>query len=317
MRRLIPVAIVLSAAGTHGYIPRLYAPPRRSRSLGERLHHILATLHGRNFAVIVTSGLLHGINVGVHGGLGVYFATYFWMLPSNQLWWLVVAALPANSIAALISPIMTLRCGKKETCVGLFFASIALSTLPLAADLVGWMPASGSTALLTILVGDGLLDAVIGTGGFIIITSIVADIVGKTALRTGQRSEGLLLAAETFLRKLSTGVTVVVPGLLLVPVGFPSHADPKTLDPLNMRHLALISLPLRMVLGIAATSVLLSYRIDRATHEANLGKLGADVGTMRDTSDLPIRAIAVAPGDAGSFEADPNVDFEDVARVLI
>jgi Na+/melibiose symporter-like transporter len=136
------------------------------------------------------------------------------------------------------------------------------------------MPAPGSTALLTILVGDGLLVAVIGTGGFIIVTSMVADIVEETELRTGRRSEGLLLAAETFLRKLSTGVTVVVPGLLLALVGFPSHADPRTLDPLIMRHLALISMPLRIVLGIGATSVLLFYRIDRATHDANLAKLG-------------------------------------------
>jgi Na+/melibiose symporter-like transporter len=91
-------------------------------------------------------------------------------------------------------------------------------------------------------------------------------------LQCRRRSEGLLLAAETFLRKLSAGVTVVVPGLLLALVAFPPHADPKTLDPLIVRHLALISLPLRVVLGIAATSGLLPYRSDRRTHEANFAK---------------------------------------------
>jgi len=308
---IILVTIVLSALGTHGYIPQLYAPPRRSRSIRARLHDVLETLQGHNFAVIAASGFLHGINVGVHGGLGVYFGTYFWKLPSNQLPWLVLAALPANSVTALVAPVLAQRWGKKKACVGLFFASIAFGTLPLAAALLGWMPAPGSMGLLTILVGDGLLVAVIGTSGFIIVTSMVADLVEEMELRTGRRSEGLLLAAETFLRKLSAGVTVIVPGLLLALVGFPQHADPKTLDPLVMRHLALISMPLHVVLGVAATSVLLLYRIDRATHEANLAKLGRDVGAKRNDEDLTISAIAVDAGDAASFEADCDVGMEN------
>jgi glycoside/pentoside/hexuronide:cation symporter, GPH family len=312
---IIFVTIVLSALGTHSYIPQLYAPPRRSRSMREKLHDVLETLQGRNFAVISASGFLHGINIGVHGGLGVYFGTYFWKLPSNQLPWLLLAALPANSVTAVVAPALARRWGKKKTCVGLFFASIALGTLPLAAALLGWMPAPGSIALLTILVGDGLLVSVIGTSGFIIVTSMVADIVEETELRTGRRSEGLLLATETFLRKLSTGVTVIVPGLLLALVGFPPHADPKTLDPLVMRHLALISMPLRVVLGIAATSVLLLYRIDRGTHEANLAKLGGNVGATRNAPGLTMRTIAVDPGNAASRETHDHVGVKNAERL--
>ncbi len=311
---IILVTIILSALGTHGYIPQLHIPPRQSRSIRTRLRDVLETLRGRNFAVIAASGFLHGINLGVHAGLGVYFATYFWKLTSNQLPWLLLAALPANSVAALVAPPLARRWGKKETCVGLFFVSIALGSLPLAAALLDWLPAPGSISLLAILAVDGLLVAVIGTSGFIIVTSMVADIVEETELRTGRRSEGLLLATETFLRKLSTGVTVIVPGLLLALVGFPPHADPKTLDPLVMRHLVLISLPLRVVLGIAATSVLLLYRIDRGTHEANLAKLGGDAGATGDDPDLTMSVIAVDPGNAVSREADCDVAMENADR---
>jgi GPH family glycoside/pentoside/hexuronide:cation symporter len=48
---------------------------------------------------------------------------------------------------------------------------------------------------------------------------MVADIVEETELRTGRRSEGLLLAAYTFLQKLSAGMAIAVPGLLLGPFG--------------------------------------------------------------------------------------------------
>ena len=227
---------------------------------------------------------MHGINLGVHSGLGVYFATYFWKLPSNKIGWLVLVALPANGFAALVAPVLAWRWGKKAACIGLFFAGIVLGNLPLAAALLGWMPEPGSTTLLAILGGDGFLVAVIGTGGFIIVTSMIADLVEETELRTGRRSEGLLLAAETFLRKLSAGVTVVVPGVLLVLVGFPTHADPKTLDPLVMRHLALISLPLRVVLG-AATA--------RWRAAVLSGSIGA-----RTKPPWPTRAPAGAPASA-------------------
>jgi glycoside/pentoside/hexuronide:cation symporter, GPH family len=149
----------------------------------------------------------------------------------------------------------------------------ALGYLPLAAALLGWMPAPGTSAQFAILLADRLVIAAIGTSGFIIVTSMVADIVEETELRTDRRSEGLLIAADTFLQKLSAGMAIAVPGLLLGLVAFPPHADPATLDPQTMRRLAFISLPLWVALGVAATGVLLFYRIDRSTHEANLAKL--------------------------------------------
>ena len=91
---------------------------------------------------------------------------------------------------------------------------------------------------------------------------MVADIVEETELRTGRRSEGLLLAAETFLKKLSAGMAIAVPGLLLALVAFPSHADPATLDPEVMRRLAFFSLPLWVALSLAATGVLLCRSAD-------------------------------------------------------
>ena len=138
------------------------------------------------------------------------------------------------------------------------------------------MPATGSHAQFAILLADLSVVTFIGTSGSIIVTSMVADIVEETELRTARRSEGLLLAADTFLKKLSTGMAIAVPGLLLALVGFPPHADPATLNPEVMRRLALFSLPLWVALGLAATGVLLFYRIDRRTHEANLAISGIE-----------------------------------------
>jgi Na+/melibiose symporter-like transporter len=245
----------------------------RTGGIAAMLRVIGQTLWSRNFAVIAASALLYGINLGIHDGLDIYFTTYFWELPAKKLLWLALAPFPANLFAAFIAPFLARRWGKKQTSVGLFLAAIALGNLPLAAGLLGWMPAAGTLAQFAILFADRLVAAALGTGGFIIVISMIADIVEETELRTGRRSEGLLIAADTFVRKLSAGMAVAVPGLLLALVAFPPHADPATLDPQVIRRLALISLPLWVVLGVAATCVLLFYRIDRRAHEANLAQL--------------------------------------------
>jgi len=269
------VAILVSALGTHRQITRLHRPPPSAGTLARMVRAAADTLSNRNFAVIAIAGLLHGINQGIHGGLSVYFSTYFWLLPSEKLLWLSLAALPANAAAAIAAPLFARRWGKKRACVSLFLATIGLANLPLAAGLVGWMPPPGTMAQFAILLVDRLIVAALGTAGFIIVTSMIADIVEEAELETGRRSEGLLIAADTFLQKVSAGVAILIPGLFLALVAFPTHADPPTLDPRVMRNLAFISLPLWIVIGLASTSVLLLYRIDRRSHEANLARLVA------------------------------------------
>lgn len=267
------VTILLSALGTHRVIPYLYAPQPQPGGIVTRLREIGQTLRSRNFATIAAAGLLHGINVGVHGGLAIYFTTYYWQLPAEKILYLGLLAAPAHPLATAFAPVVAKRWGKRDACVRLFLAAIALGHLPLVAGLLGWMPAADSLAQFAILLADLFVIMFIGTSGSIIVTSMVADIVEETELRTGRRSEGLLLGAETFLKKLSAGMAIAVPGLLLALVGFPPHADPATLNPEVMRHLAFFSLPLWVALGLAATSALLFYRIDRRTHEANLARL--------------------------------------------
>jgi hypothetical protein len=63
-------------------------------------------------------------------------------------------------------------------------------------------------------------------------------------------------------------------------------------DPQIMRHLVLISIPVKVALQVTATSVLFFYRIDKATHERNLEALGVSPAV----GDAP---IAAGPAPAG------------------
>jgi Na+/melibiose symporter-like transporter len=117
--------------------------------------------------------------------------------------------------------------------------------------------------------------------GFIIVSSMIADIVEEIELTTGQRSEGLLFAADTFLQKVTTGVAAGIPGWMLLRVGLPVGAHPKTVDPHIMIHLAELYLPVVTVLMLCSTTCIAFYRIDRSKHQENLRRI-ADAAAIAE-----------------------------------
>jgi glycoside/pentoside/hexuronide:cation symporter, GPH family len=272
---IMMIAIFASALGTHRQIPKLSAAPVRDGGIAATFRAIAATLANWNFMIIALSGLIYGINRGINDGLRVYVGTYFWQLPSEKLLWWNLMSLPASFAAALIAPALSRRFGKRQSCVAVFIAAVVTGNLVYAAALLGLMPAPGTSAQLTILLADRFVEIALGVAGFIIVSSMIADIVEEVQVRTGKRSEGLLFAADTFLQKLISGVASILPGVLLALVTFPPKADPKTLDPQIMHNLIWILMPLTFALGIAATVVLVWYRIDKRAHEMNLAKLAA------------------------------------------
>ena len=125
---------------------------------------------------------------------------------------------------------------------------------------------------------------------------MVADVVEDVAVRTGVRSEGLLYAANGLVPKITTGMGGLVVALMLefvhLPVGA-EHGVVDVVDPTVMRNLALVSLPAGLVLNLIGVGLLMFYRIDRSSHEANLEalRLAASVGG-------PPTALAPTSGSA-------------------
>jgi GPH family glycoside/pentoside/hexuronide:cation symporter len=148
--------------------------------------------------------------------------------------------------------------------------------VPVALRLVGLMPPNGSPLVPLILTIDLFITAILAVIGFVIITSMIADVVEDAAVRTGVRAEGLLFAANGLVPKITMGLGGLVGALMLEFVRFPvgvEHGAIDVVDPVIMRNLALLSLPSGAVLNLFAVGVLMFYRIDRRAHEANLEAL--------------------------------------------
>jgi Na+/melibiose symporter-like transporter len=273
------VAILVSAVGTHDRIADLPQPGRRGGTLGQAMREIGVTLTNRSLVALMLAGIVGGVGGGVTQGLSIYLYTHYWDLGPAQFGILVPLGSIGSIIAVFVAPPISRRFGKKRAMIGLFSVSVVTAAGPVFLRLVGLMVPNGSPWLMPILIVDGMVTAIVAVVGFILVGSMMADVVEDAAVKTGVRSEGLLYAANGLIPKFTGGIGAFVAGLLLTLVHFPAHAMKGTVDPQLMRHLAIMYLPVTAGCSIVSIALLGLYRIDRATHERNLATLGEAAAT--------------------------------------
>lgn len=300
---LMAASILISTVGTHRYIPLLHKPVANKQTLGAAVREVASTLKNWNFAVALVAGSIGATSTALFSGLSVYFGTYFWNLPAGNILLLVLTGLISSPIAVATATALSRRWGKRRSCMTLFFCSVLTANGPIVLRLLDAFPANGSPLLMPLLIANSILGGIFGTGGFILVTSMIADIVEEVQVKTGRRSEGLLFSADSLLTKIVSGFATVLPGLLLAAVSFPEGARPATLDPEVMRRLAYIYVPVTSGLSILSIACWRFYRIDASTHARNLAEIGAAANAERfietETSPSPNAAPAGAPGPTG------------------
>jgi Na+/melibiose symporter-like transporter len=107
----------------------------------------------------------------------------------------------------------------------------------------------------------------------ILVSSMVADVVEESELRTGRRSEGVFFAARSFAGKAVHGIGVFTATQILTFVEFPANAVPGEVAPGVLRDLGLVYVPVLMTVYILSLVMLFGYRISRADHVENVRRL--------------------------------------------
>jgi GPH family glycoside/pentoside/hexuronide:cation symporter len=140
--------------------------------------------------------------------------------------------------------------------------------------MLGYLPAESDASL--VLVGlQGALGAASMTMVLILFSSMVADLTEDAELRTGHRSEGVLLSVMSFLRKATQGLGTLCAGIILTVVDFPTQVDRFAAKPEVLDHLVWVYLGVNLILvGLSAT-VLRWYGNDHARYERTLELLSA------------------------------------------
>jgi GPH family glycoside/pentoside/hexuronide:cation symporter len=288
---VIFLSIMISSMGTHRFIANLVHEPRARGTWREKFAEVRGTLSNRSFLALTISGIVGAIATGLRQGLDFYISAYFFGLTPTQMSYLAVAALLAAFAGVALAPAISKRFGKKPSMIGVFFASLFSSTAPIAMRLLGLLPANGTGALFAIVFGFTFMAAVLGLSGFIIVSSMMADVVEDAAVSTGQRSEGLLFAANGLIAKCVTGVGTFFSGLILAWVSFPQHATPGQVDPAILYHLGMIFVPIVATFSGISIAVLMYYDIDRSTHQRNIAQLeGGDAPVSETAGDFTPRS---------------------------
>jgi Na+/melibiose symporter-like transporter len=296
------VSILISAMATHRYIPLLKQPPKRRQSAGQSFREIVTILANPSLIAVMASGLVSGVAGGISSTLGGFMSYYFWDLTPQQVALLTLLAAPAALLGVVAAPFLSRALDKKRTMITVFTLSVFTGVVPVALRLLGVMPPNGSPLILPILAIDGFVAGTLALSGFIIVGSMVADVVEDSAVKTGVRAEGLLFAANGLLPKITAGLGGLVGNMMMEFVHFPASqgGHPIThVAPDIMRNLALVSLPAGAVLNLIAIAVLFFYRIDRGSHEANLEALRLAAATTEPPTMLPVGGALM--GDPGAI----------------
>ena len=270
---VIFLSIIISCVGTQRFIGSLVHAPRVPGTWREKFRELSGTLTNRSFLALTISGVIGAVSMGLRQGLDFYLSAYFFELTPAQMSYLAAAALFAAFAGVGLAPAVSRRFGKKWSMIGVFFASLFASVAPITMRLIGILPANGTGALFAIVFVFSFLAATLGLSGFIIVSSMMADVVEDAAVSTGQRSEGLLFAANGLISKCVTGLGTFLAGLMLAWISFPQHATPGQVDPATLRHLGMVFVPIVTVFSAISIAVLMFYDIDRSTHERNVERL--------------------------------------------
>jgi Na+/melibiose symporter-like transporter len=272
---IIFTVILASSLGTHRQIRYLRAVPERKMTLAVMAREIAATVNNRDYLSLLVTGMLGAIALGMAGGLTTYFALYFWEFDQGQLAILTLGGILAGVIAVSLATPFSMLLGKKRGALVCFFAAVMVNATPPTLRLLNLLPPNGDPFIFWFVFVEQILYGALGLMTVIIVSSMIADTVEASEVRTGRRSEGLLFSADNFFKKIVSGLGVFLAGSILTLVSFPATAKPGAVDPEILRMMAMIYVPAVLVLYAAAMVSLSLFRIDKAQHDENLRKLRA------------------------------------------
>ena len=283
------LAIVISAAGTHKFIPRLRVPAERRGTLVEYFREILSIMNNRAFLNLMCAGIFFYFATGLVFALNTYVLTYVWQLNNVQIFIISLSTFLAVLFGFVIALPVSKRFGKRDGGILMFVVGMAIAIVPLTLRLFGLFLPNGSPALVPTLFAFNVIGSSLTIGAGIPLIAMLADVVEDSELKTGKRSEGVFFAGASFMQKTASGLGLLGSGAILSLAQFPTNAVPGKVDPAIVQSFAGIYLATILVLYSIAATIQRRFPITRESHQENLRKLAGE--TAQVLSDEPVAPI--------------------------
>ena len=267
-------AILISSIGTQRHVQSFAPPPpKRAFVFTQSAREIGQTLLNRPFLLLAGATLASYASAGIAAAALTYFRVYFWELTGDQISFLMVGNFASVFVALVFAPKLATSIGKKNAAIAIWCATIVASPLMYFSRALGILPSNGSDLLYWMLFGSSFVNTVLSMSLGVIGSSMLADVVEHTAVRTGRESAGLLFSANAFMLKATSGIGVFGAGLILSFVGFPEGAKQGQVPADVLTRFGLTEPGVVLVLQVLALCMILGFPITRAVHEQNLRTL--------------------------------------------
>ncbi|MEO9468871.1 MFS transporter [Parasphingorhabdus sp.] len=267
-------AIMISALGTHHYIPRLrQAPPKRDLTLKKIFKDIYLTVASPSFFALFAASLIAFSASGLAAGLVFYFTTYFWGFSPEQIGAITIGVFFSAFIGGALAPFVTKKLGKKRGALIVGLIAFVGMPLPIFLRLIDVLPENGTPEIFWLVLITNTIDTALIVCYQILAASMMADLVEQGEVKTGRRSEGLFFAAATFMRKFGEGFGIVIAGLVLSIAGVAAGSTQGELSEDTLWRLGAIYVPVILGLFLTVITIISFYKIDRNKHEQALREL--------------------------------------------
>ncbi len=271
---MIFVSILVCAGGTHHRIPYLKAPPpKRDLTIGRIFKEIFETVSERSFLALFLATLFGYVAGGLSASLNHYLNGFFWQFTTDQVSALTLSIYISAPLALVCAPLAGKIWGKKAAAIGIGAIAFTLAPAPYFLRLAGLMPENGDPLLFYVMMAVIIIDVALIISVQILTASMIADVVEQSEVRTGRRSEGIFFASISFVRKMVSGLGIMMASTILELAKFPPKALPGMVPEESVRLLGAYYAPTMLGIWTLMIVSLFLYKINRAQHGENLKTL--------------------------------------------
>ncbi len=288
---MIFVCLTVCCLGVRRYAAALPQPEQVDGSTLRRLPGELKEIFAnRSFRLLFISAVVIYVAVGVNASLNNHAFVFVWRMESEKIQFISYAYLVGILLGVVAAPALQRAMEKKYVVIIGFLLLIANWLVLQGAMLAGLYHPLGDAALVPMQFNSFV--AGIGSG-FILVAypSMMADAADEHEHLFGRRREGLYFAGLGFAGKAATGLGVMVAGVALDLIQFPSKAGQTgsgILPEVMQFRLVMIWGPVPAIIAIVSLVILASYGISRARHEQIALALGRGSESAGDAAINPI-----------------------------
>lgn len=269
------LAIIISSIGLHQYIPYLKQPIESlfDNGLSKTFAGLKKALSNRNFSALFFAGLFSAIGTGVAASFDTYIIAYFWEFTSEMWRWVLSSLFISALIPLFLAPYITAKWDKKRGAMGVYSFQIVFAALPFTLRLLGWFPENDNPWTYYLIWGHSVIYIAMIVMFGIIQSSMLADVVEHSQMKTNRRDEGLFFAFRSLAEKATQGIGILLAGIALDIIEFPRDSEPGMVPDDTIWNLGLIYGPMLMILYFLALYSIAFYRISRDGHEGRIKSL--------------------------------------------